>query len=204
MVKEVAAFEWEMTSPSSRPLFRALVLVAAGLLLLAAGGHYLVLGAVALARKAGISETVIGLTLVAVGTSLPELATSLVAALRGETAISIGNLVGSNLFNILCVLGLSSIVAPDGIIVSKRALEFDIPVMIAGTANSPSVAEQAMFMMLWLAKRSSELDSVVRGGKWFDRPDCFVEDSAEIMSSDMRLDPFGIQRPTTGERSGWR
>jgi cation:H+ antiporter len=74
---------------------------------------------------------IIGLTIVAAGTSMPEVATSVVAAIRGERDIAVGNVVGSNIFNILCVLGISSVVSPDGIEVSKAALAFDIPVMIA-------------------------------------------------------------------------
>jgi cation:H+ antiporter len=71
---------------------------------------------------------------VAAGTSLPEVATSIMAALRGERDIAVGNVVGSNIFNILCVLGLSSLVSPAGIRVSETALQFDIPVMIAVAA----------------------------------------------------------------------
>lgn len=131
VVKEVAAFEWEMTAPSPRPLVRDLTLAAVGLVLLAAGGHSLILGAVVLARKAGLSETVIGLTLVAVGTSLPELATSLIAALRGEIAISIGNLVGSNLFNILGAVGISAAARP--LQVSRDLLTFEMPALAVFT-----------------------------------------------------------------------
>ena len=105
-----------------------LVIGLAGLIL---GSHWLVESAVTIARVFGVSELVIGLTIVAMGTSMPEVATSVVAALRGERDIAVGNVVGSNIFNILCVLGLSSVVAPAGINVSGAALRFDIPVMIA-------------------------------------------------------------------------
>ncbi len=101
-----------------------------GLVGLVLGSHWLVESAVTIARAFGVSELVIGLTIVAAGTSLPEVATSVVAALRGERDIAVGNAVGSNIFNILCVLGLGSAVAPDGINVSSAALRFDIPVMI--------------------------------------------------------------------------
>jgi cation:H+ antiporter len=77
-----------------------------------------------------MSELVIGLTIVAAGTSMPELATSVIASLRGERDIAVGNVVGSNIFNLLAVLGLSSIVAPDGVQVADAALAFDIPVMV--------------------------------------------------------------------------
>jgi cation:H+ antiporter len=105
--------------------------IAAGLLLLVIGANWLVDGAVLLAREFGVSELVIGLTIVAVGTSLPELATSIVASRRGERDIAVGNIVGSNIFNILVVLGFSGLLSPAGISVSTAALGFDLPVMIA-------------------------------------------------------------------------
>jgi len=106
-------------------------LVIAGLVLLVVGSNFLVEGAVALARALGLSELVIGLTVIAIGTSLPELATSIMAAIRGERDIAVGNIVGSNIFNLLCVLGLASLVSPQTISVSSNALAFDFPVMIA-------------------------------------------------------------------------
>jgi len=106
-------------------------LIGAGMTLLTLGSHWLVDGSVTVATMLGISELIIGLTIVAVGTSLPEVATSVLAAMRGEREIAVGNAVGSNLFNILCVVGLSSLIAPHGIAVSSTALKFDIPVMIA-------------------------------------------------------------------------
>jgi cation:H+ antiporter len=106
-------------------------LVVAGLALLALGANWLVGGAVALARLFGLSELIIGLTIIAVGTSLPEVAASIIAALRGQRDMAVGNVVGSNLFNILCILGLTSIVSPTGVSVPPAALAFDIPVMIA-------------------------------------------------------------------------
>jgi cation:H+ antiporter len=106
-------------------------LVAVGLALLVLGARWLVNGAVAFARVLGVSELIIGLTIVAAGTSLPEVATSIVAAIRGERDIAVGNVVGSNIFNILSVLGLSAALSPAGLTVSASALRFDIPVMIA-------------------------------------------------------------------------
>jgi len=99
--------------------------------LLVLGSRWLVNGAVQVATLLGVSQLVIGLTVVAVGTSLPEIATSVLASLRGERDIAVGNVVGSNLFNILSVLGISAMVAPSGIPVARAALTFDIPVMIA-------------------------------------------------------------------------
>ncbi|AEN72542.1 Na+/Ca+ antiporter, CaCA family [Rhodothermus marinus SG0.5JP17-172] len=87
-------------------------IVVLGLGLLVVGGHWFLEGAVTLARWLGLSEAFIGLSVVAVGTSLPELATSVVAALRREADIAVGNVVGSNLFNLLAILGLSAVVRP--------------------------------------------------------------------------------------------
>jgi cation:H+ antiporter len=107
------------------------VFVILGLAMLVLGARWFVNGAVQIARLIGVSELVIGLTVVAAGTSLPEVAASVVASLRGERDIAVGNVVGSNLFNILAVLGLSGIVASGGIAVAPAAITFDIPVMIA-------------------------------------------------------------------------
>ncbi len=108
-----------------------LVLLAGGLALLVLGANWLVDAAVAMARAIGVSELVIGLTIVAAGTSTPEVATSIMAALRGERDIAVGNVVGSSIFNILGVLGIAGLVAPSGIGVAPAALAFDIPVMVA-------------------------------------------------------------------------
>lgn len=105
--------------------------VLVGLALLVLGSRWLIDGSIELAIALGVSELVIGLTIVAVGTSLPEVATSVMATIRGERDIAVGNVVGSNIFNILAVLGLSAIVAPDGVRVAPAALTFDIPVAIA-------------------------------------------------------------------------
>ena len=103
--------------------------VIGGLGGLMVGARFLVDGAVNIARGYGISEAFIGLTIVAVGTSLPELATSLIAAFRRQSEIAIGNIVGSNIFNVLGILGVTALIAP--IPVASRFLTFDLPVMIA-------------------------------------------------------------------------
>ncbi len=108
-----------------------LVMVLVGLVLLVLGAGWLVDSATSFARWMGVSELVIGLTVVAGGTSLPELATSLMAAIRGERDIAIGNVVGSCILNLLMVLGTASLVAPNGIELNPALLSFDIPVMIA-------------------------------------------------------------------------
>jgi cation:H+ antiporter len=108
-----------------------LLLIAAGLGLLVLGARWLVQAAVSTATALGISELVVGLTIVAAGTSLPEVATSVLASFRGQRDIAVGNVIGSNIFNLLAVLGLGGIVAPDGVPVASGAATFDIPVMIA-------------------------------------------------------------------------
>ncbi len=108
-------------------------LVIGGLVLLVSGSRWLVNSAVILAQNLGVSDLIIGLTVVAAGTSLPEVVTSIMASVKGERDIAIGNVVGSNLFNMLGALGLSGIASPHGVEVSQAALRFDIPVMIAAS-----------------------------------------------------------------------
>ena len=106
--------------------------VLAGLALLIVGARFLVTGAETVARALGVSDLIIGLTVVAAGTSLPELATSVVAAFKGQRDIAVGNVVGSNIFNALAVLGASAIAAgPAGLEVPTGVITFDIPVMLA-------------------------------------------------------------------------
>jgi cation:H+ antiporter len=106
-------------------------LVVAGLVLLVVGADWLVDGAVAFARHFGISEAVIGLTIVAAGTSLPEVASSIVAAVRGERDIAVGNVIGSNIVNILGCLGLAGLAASTPLTVAPGIAAFDLPVMLA-------------------------------------------------------------------------
>lgn len=111
-----------------RPLWASGLWVALGLVGLMLGAKYLVDGAVIMARDFGVSEAFIGLTIVAVGTSLPELATSLVAALRKQSDIALGNIIGSNIFNILGILGVTAAITP--IAAAPRFAQFDLPVMV--------------------------------------------------------------------------
>ena len=104
--------------------------VAGGLGLMVVGADWFVGAAVDLARRWGFSELVIGLTLVAAGTSLPEVTTSVVAAFKGERDLAVGNVVGSNLFNMMCVLGFTGLLAPAGIPVGTEAIQQDLPVMV--------------------------------------------------------------------------
>ena len=109
-----------------------ILLAVGGLALLVLGARWLVDGATQLARFFGVSDLIIGLTIVAAGTSLPEVAASIVAALRGERDIAVGNVVGSNIFNLLAVLGLAGIVAPSpGLAVAPGVLAIDLPFMVA-------------------------------------------------------------------------
>jgi cation:H+ antiporter len=126
---DAEALPEQATAQSSTAVNAALVL--AGLALLVQGSDWLVGAATTFAQSLGVSDLVIGLTVVAAGTSLPELVTSIVASLRGERDIAVGNIVGSNLFNLMGVLGLSAIVAPSGIPVSDAVLTFDLPIVIA-------------------------------------------------------------------------
>ena len=109
-----------------------LALIAAGLGLLVLGSQWLVDAAVVFAKALGVSDLVIGLTIVAAGTSMPEVATSITAAIKGERDIAVGNVVGSNTFNILGCLGLSGLfTGSGGLVMSPALLNFDIWVMIA-------------------------------------------------------------------------
>lgn len=150
-------------------------MIASGLALLVWGAGWLVDAATTMARALGVSELVIGLTLVAGGTSLPELATSLIAAVRGARDLAIGNVVGSCILNLLLVLGAAGLVASDGVALNPALLSFDMPVMIAvSVACLPiffsdhliSRWEGALFLgyyvayVVFLVLRSSQHDSL--------------------------------------------
>jgi cation:H+ antiporter len=107
--------------------------VVGGLIMLVIGARWLVNGAVALAGRFGLPEVVIGLTVVALGTSLPEIAASIQASIRGERDIAVGNVVGSNIYNVLAVLGLAAILTTGGIPVRQSTITFDLPVAIIVT-----------------------------------------------------------------------
>ena len=112
-------------------LLKQTVFVIGGLLCLVLAARAMVSGAGDIARYFGISELIIGLTIIAIGTSLPELVASVLASWRGQGDIAVGNAVGSNLFNILAVLGIGAMVAPGGIPVDPEVLTLDLPIMIA-------------------------------------------------------------------------
>ncbi|MGK2966712.1 MAG: calcium/sodium antiporter [Tepidiformaceae bacterium] len=119
--------EYSATDTSGRTILRDIGLIAGGLVFLVLGSEWLVNGAVDIAESLGVSELVIGLTIISVGTSLPEVATSILASIRGERDIAVGNVVGSNMFNILSVLGVTALLADGGIPVADAARTFDIP-----------------------------------------------------------------------------
>ncbi len=129
-VQKVYARQFETLAQKSGHVAKQVLVIAGGVGLLVLGSKFLVDGASSIARHFGISDLVIGLTIVAAGTSLPEVATSIVAGVKGERDIAVGNAVGSNLFNILFVLGLSGIVSPNGLPVHPEVLRFDLWVML--------------------------------------------------------------------------
>lgn len=120
------------------PVWQAALMTLGGLVVLVIGARLLVDSATTIARTYGISEAVIGLTIVAVGTSLPELATSVVAALRKQTEIAVGNIVGSNIFNIFGILGLTAVIAP--IPAEARFVSIDMPWAAAAAIGLTVVA----------------------------------------------------------------
>ena len=111
-VKDPIAGEFDAEIPHDIPMARALIWLIVGLVILLASSRLLVWGATNIATALGISDVVIGLTIVAIGTSLPELAATIASALKGEDDIAIGNVIGSNLYNILAVLSLPGLLAP--------------------------------------------------------------------------------------------
>jgi cation:H+ antiporter len=153
---ELHAQEAEAVPPTGWSL--AVALALGGLVGVVGGAWLLVEGAVAIATRAGISEAVIGLTVVAVGTSLPELATSAIAARRGQGDVAFGNLVGSNIFNLLGILGATAVVAP--IPVPPEVIRLDVWVMgavtaltlaLAATGRRVSRVEGAVLLVLYAA-----------------------------------------------------
>lgn len=123
----------ETKGEAATPKWRLVLYLLGGLVSLVLGARWLVDSAVVFATAFGVSELIIGLTVVAIGTSLPELATSIVAAMRGERDIAVGNVVGSNIMNLLAVLGVTGAIIPADIPVSEQALFFDFPVMLAAS-----------------------------------------------------------------------
>jgi cation:H+ antiporter len=159
--RETAGLRAERPSaPTATPLWRDIAVAIGGVVLLVAGSQALVTGATDIALALEVSTAVIGLTVVAIGTSLPELATSVVAAVRGERDIAIGNIVGSNIFNLGAVLGLSAALSGDGVPVAASIIAVDLPLMVAAalallpvaiTGFRMSRAEGGLFVLLYVA-----------------------------------------------------
>ncbi len=132
--------EFEQEIPAFVPLGKAILWLLLGLVVLLVGARLVVMGAVSIAQAMGVSDLVIGLTIVAIGTSLPELAATLMSAHKGEDDLAVGNIIGSNLFNLLGVLGVPAVINPAGfdILVMTR----DMPVMIVLTLALYFIARQ--------------------------------------------------------------
>jgi cation:H+ antiporter len=132
---EASVLDPAPAAPSpARPRARLAVdlgLIAGGLALLVLGSRWLVGGATSIATALGVSDLVVGLTIVAAGTSMPEVATSVVATLRGQRDLAIGNVVGSNVFNLLGILGVAALATPGGLAVPAAVVGFDAWVMLA-------------------------------------------------------------------------
>ncbi len=173
-------------TPSVRLKNAGLVIV--GLAMLTIGSRWLVESSVEFARALGVSELIIGLTVIAIGTSLPEIATSVLASMRGKGDIAVGNVVGSNLFNILSVIGATATVSPHGIAVPNEALSFDLPIMIGVivmtlpifyTGLRISRLEGSLFLgyyvlytvgLFLMARKSDDLDIYAAVMLWFVIP----------------------------------
>ncbi|WP_417610052.1 calcium/sodium antiporter [Parasphingorhabdus sp.] len=115
----------------AQPLWRSILVLLFGIVMIVLGGRWLVEGAVDLARLVGMSEAVIGLTVIAIGTSLPELVTSVIAAYKGASAVALGNVLGSNIFNLLLIGGVTAIIAPGTI--PGEISNFGLPVLIVAS-----------------------------------------------------------------------
>ena len=151
--REVRAEDEEPDRPAPGaapvPLWLAAILLLSGIGLLVLGAQLLVNGAVSIATELGVSSLVIGLTVVAVGTSLPELATSIIAVRRGERDMAVGNIVGSNIFNIGMVLGLPAILFGEGIPVPAAAIALDLPLMLAAAIALLPIAFTGFVVARW-------------------------------------------------------
>jgi len=114
-----------------QPIWRSMLVLLAGIVMIVLGGRWLVEGAVDLARLIGMSEAVIGLTVIAIGTSLPELVTSVIAAYKGASAVALGNVLGSNLFNLLLIGGVTAVIAPGTI--PDEIANYGLPLLIVAS-----------------------------------------------------------------------
>nr|WP_238486296.1 calcium/sodium antiporter [Motilimonas eburnea] len=143
----------------SAPWWHNILWLLVGVVLLVVGANLLVNSAVAIAKAFGVSEAVIGLTIIAIGTSLPEVVTSIVATVKGQRDIAVGNVIGSNVFNLLAVLGVAGVIAPEGLAANAQLVSLDLPIMLGVallcaplffTGATLSRAEGATFFLLYL------------------------------------------------------
>ncbi len=141
------------------PLWRSILVLIGGIVLIVAGGRWLVEGAVDLARLVGMSEAVIGLTVIAIGTSLPELVTSVIAAYKGASAVALGNVLGSNIFNLLLIGGVTAVIAPGTI--PGEITNYGLPLLIAtsvllmifaATGRRITRREGAVLLIIYIAQ----------------------------------------------------
>lgn len=153
-----AQYDREFQGDDSGSLPKSLFLVAGGLVLLVLGADWFVAAASGMALAFGVSELVVSLTVVAIGTSLPELVTAVVAALRGENDIAVGNVVGSNIMNLLLILGVSALFARGGLEVARPVTDFDLPFCLAAavaclpifwTGHRMERSEGALFLLAY-------------------------------------------------------
>jgi cation:H+ antiporter len=144
--------EFAPSPKGSGPILASIGFVIVGLAVIMFGADYLVEGAVKLARSLGVSDTVIGLTIVAAGTSLPEVVASIIATIKGERDIAVGNVVGSNIYNIVAIAGITASLTPGGLSVAPQLLSIDMPFMIA--------ASVVCFAFFWTGKKLSRLEGL--------------------------------------------
>lgn len=129
---EIHIAEAGLIAPAAKTLWISTLIAVAGVALVILGANTIVAGSVSIARIFGISEAIIGLTIVAIGTSLPELAASVAAAFRKQTDIALGNIIGSNIFNILAIIGVTSLIKP--IAIPQNVVSYDLWILLIATA----------------------------------------------------------------------
>lgn len=175
----------------------AAVAVVAGIALLAGGGELLVRGAVALARGLGVSTAVIGLTVVAIGTSMPELSVSLLAAVARQPDIAVGNIVGSNIFNIAVILGLAALFLP--LVVHMNAVRLEWPVMFVTAALFLLLARDGVIDRLEGGFFLVALTVFMAYVLWVARTEVSADDEAEFRDALERLAPRARARRIAGD-----
>lgn len=143
----VAEHRAEDASVGPRNMALSLTMAVAGIAITIFGARFLVDGSISLAQGLGVSDTIIGLTIVAVGTSMPELVTSVVAALRRHSDVAYGNIVGSNIFNVFLIMGATSVIEP--IDIPRQIANFDIWVMLAATVLLVFFARTGIKVQRW-------------------------------------------------------